>query len=118
MMFGSRTSQKLIMVFPFSFGLTLIEENVCWGITSVIMIYINLFTSVLFIYFDLFIYLFIYLFMYSFIHSFIIYQYTELYFKELLLLESASLPTGNGFITPTGVITHSLRTSALKTVHR
>ena len=35
------------------------------------------------------------------------------YFKELLLLESDSLPPEKGFVTPTGVITPTLRTTAL-----
>ena len=35
------------------------------------------------------------------------------YFKELLLLESDSLPPEKGFITPTGVITPTLRTTGL-----
>ena len=38
------------------------------------------------------------------------------YFKELLLLESDSLPPVKGFITPTGVITPTLRTTALDCV--
>ena len=35
------------------------------------------------------------------------------YFKELLLLESDSLPPEKGFIIPTGVITPTLRTTDL-----
>ena len=40
------------------------------------------------------------------------------YFKELLLLESDSLPPEKGFITPTGVITPTLRTTALDQIQQ